>query len=143
MASMHRSLSALRRLPATTSVLNARNRFVPQSPIDSHYGPKTIFRMSSGNAQSSTKTYKTQASSDPKHDYKTTKPTSDLSEGASASLKATRGKQDATSFQNQNLTTKEKKVNGQNAQQPDSREGSAGDSSAFEKTGEVPRPWSK
>ncbi|KAM5343787.1 hypothetical protein ACJ41O_012324 [Fusarium nematophilum] len=82
-------------------------------------------------------------SADPNHDYKTKKPTSDLADGAQASLKAASGKQDATSFQNQNLTDRERKTNSQNAQEPDSKEGYEGESSKFEKSGRSPKPFRK
>ncbi|RGP80049.1 hypothetical protein FLONG3_1820 [Fusarium longipes] len=111
------SLSSFRRLPTIASTL--RNKTA--------YGPYTSMRMESGKV-------KTPVSSDPKHD-KNNPPVADHSDGAMASLKGAPGKQDATSFENKNLTEKEKKTNGQNAQAKDSKEGVQGESGSFTKSG--------
>ncbi|KAJ4245086.1 hypothetical protein NW762_014297 [Fusarium torreyae] len=118
------SLSSFRRIPTVACAVWAR-------PC-AQYGPYTSLRMKSEKV-------KTPVSSDPKHD-KTNKPESDLADGAMASLKGAPGKRDASSFEEQNLTEKEKKTNSQNAQEPDSREGYAGEAGHFKKSGRTPKP---
>ncbi|KAL6916451.1 hypothetical protein ACHAPO_007502 [Fusarium lateritium] len=108
------SLSSFR-LPTITSALRSKPT----------YGPYTSLRMESGKV-------KTPVSSDLKHDKKVT----DHTDGAMASLKGTPEKQDASSFESQNLTEKEKKTNSQNAQANDSNEGMSGEKTdSFTKSG--------
>ncbi|KAF4967066.1 hypothetical protein FSARC_5357 [Fusarium sarcochroum] len=117
------SLSSFGRFPTVASALRARPCV--------QYGPYTSLRMESGKV-------KTPVSSDPKHG-KHNKPEADHVDGAMASLKGAPGKRDASSFEQQNLTEKEKKTNSQNAQEPDSKEGSAGEAGSFKKSGRTPK----
>ncbi|RKL44379.1 hypothetical protein BFJ72_g4112 [Fusarium proliferatum] len=114
------TLSSFRRIPAVTSALRSRT-------VLNLY----TIRMNSGKV-------KTPVSSDPNHD-KNNPPVADHSDGAMASLKGAPGKRDAGSFENQNMTQKEKNTNSQNAQEPDSREGSTGEAGHFEKSGRKPK----
>ncbi|GKU06839.1 unnamed protein product [Fusarium langsethiae] len=118
MALARQSLSSFRRLPTITSALRSKPTYVPY----------TSLRMESGKV-------KTPVSSDLKHDKKVT----DHTEGAMASLKGGPGKGDATSFENENLTEKEKKTNSQNAQANDSKEGMGGQTDSFTKSGRSPK----
>ncbi|KAF5025315.1 hypothetical protein F66182_2600 [Fusarium sp. NRRL 66182] len=113
------SLLSLRHLPPAASALRARSHLLN--------GPHVSLRMNSGKV-------KTPASSDPKHGN-SKQAASDLADGATTSLKATPGKQNAGSFETQNLTEKEKKTNSQNAQESDSREGIEGEAGTFTKSG--------
>ncbi|KAF5965352.1 hypothetical protein FBULB1_12290 [Fusarium bulbicola] len=115
------TLSSFRRIPTVTSALRSQ-------PVLSPY---TSIRMNSGKV-------KTQVSSDPNHD-KNNPPVADHSDGAMASLKSAPGKRDASSFEDKNMTKKEKHINNQNAQEPDSREGSTGEAGHFEKSGRKPK----
>ncbi|KAF4345101.1 hypothetical protein FBEOM_976 [Fusarium beomiforme] len=115
------SLTSFRRIPAVTSAL----RF---QPALSCY---TSIRMSSGKVRNP-------VSSDPNHD-KNNPPVADHSDGAMASLKGAPGKRDASSFEDKNMTEKERKINSQNAQEKDSREGIAGEAGRFEKSGRKPK----
>ncbi|RBA22117.1 hypothetical protein FPRO05_00464 [Fusarium proliferatum] len=114
------TLSSFRRIPAVTSALRSRT-------VLNLY----TIRMNSGKV-------KTPVSSDPNHD-KNNPPVADHSDGAMASLKGAPGKRDAGSFENQNMTQKEKNTNSQNAQEQDSREGSTGEAGHFEKSGRKPK----
>ncbi|KAF4961560.1 hypothetical protein FGADI_184 [Fusarium gaditjirri] len=114
-------LSSFGRLSIVTSTLR------PQ-PVRSPY---TSIRMNSGKV-------KTPVSSDPNHD-KNNPPVADHSDGAMASLKGAPGKRDASSFEDKNMTEKEKNTNSQNAQEQDRREGSTGEAGHFEKSGRKPK----
>ncbi|KAF5717042.1 hypothetical protein FGLOB1_2257 [Fusarium globosum] len=114
------TLSSFRRIPTVTSALRSRT-------VLNLY----TIRMNSGKV-------KTPVSSDPNHD-KNNPPVADHSDGAMASLKGAPGKRDAGSFENQNMTQKEKNTNSQNAQEQDSREGSTGEAGHFEKSGRKPK----
>ncbi|KAJ4003515.1 hypothetical protein NW752_012133 [Fusarium irregulare] len=112
-------LSTLRRLPIVTSALRTKPT----------YGPYTSMRMESGKVKAPVTERPKDADNNPDH-----------TDGAMASLKGTPGKGDATSFENQNLTEKEKKTNSQNAQANDSREGIKGEAGEFKKSGRKPKP---
>ncbi|KAM0346257.1 hypothetical protein ACHAPU_005684 [Fusarium lateritium] len=111
------SLSVFRRLPTVASTFRTSPSY-------------TAIRMNSGKV-------KTPVSSDLKHDKK---PTATHTDGATASLKAAPGKDDATSFENKDMTDKEARTNSQNAQEQDSREGVGGTTESFEKSGRSPKP---
>ncbi|KAG4257367.1 hypothetical protein FPRO06_12446 [Fusarium proliferatum] len=115
------TLSSFRRIPTATYAVRSK-------PV---LNPYTSIRMSSGKV-------KTPVSSDPNHD-KNNPPVADHSDGAMASLKGAPGKRDASSFENKNMTEKEKNTNSQNAQEQDSREGSTGEAGHFEKSGRKPK----
>ncbi|KAF5651991.1 hypothetical protein F25303_3711 [Fusarium sp. NRRL 25303] len=115
------TLSSFRRIPRVTSALRSQ-------PV---LKPYTFVRMNSGKV-------KTPVSSDPNHD-KNNPPVADHSDGAMASLKGAPGKRDASSFEDKNMTEKEKNTNSQNAQEQDSREGSTGEAGYFEKSGRKPK----
>ncbi|KAF5624394.1 hypothetical protein F52700_9561 [Fusarium sp. NRRL 52700] len=115
------TLSSVRRIPTVISAL----RYQPV------LSPCISIRMNSGKV-------KTPVSSDPSHD-KNNPPVADHSDGAMASLKGAPGKRDASSFEDKNMKEKEKKTNGQNAQEQDSREGSTGEAGHFEKSGRKPK----
>ncbi|KAF5627707.1 uncharacterized protein FTJAE_9105 [Fusarium tjaetaba] len=121
MAIARQTFSSFRRIATVTSALRCQ-------PVLSPY---TSIRMNSGKV-------KTPVSSDPNHD-KNNPPVADQSDGAMASLKGAPGKRDASSFEDKNMTEKEKKTNSQNAQEKDSREGSNGEAGHFEKSGRKPK----
>ncbi|KAH7470221.1 Uncharacterized protein HZ326_6276 [Fusarium oxysporum f. sp. albedinis] len=115
------SLSSFRRISTVTSALRSQ-------PVLSSY---TSIRMNSGKV-------KTPVSSDPNHD-KNNPPVADHSDGAMASLKGAPGKRDASSFEDKNMTEKDKNTNSQNAQEQDGREGSTGEAGHFKKSGRKPK----
>ncbi|KAF9766065.1 hypothetical protein IL306_001556 [Fusarium sp. DS 682] len=115
------SLSSFRHLPTVTSALRVQ-------PALSSY---TFVRMNSAKVRNP-------VSADPNHD-KNNPPVADHADGAMASLKGAPGKRDASSFEDKNMTEKEKNINSQNAQEPDSREGSAGKAGHFKKSGRKPK----
>ncbi|RKK88355.1 hypothetical protein BFJ69_g211 [Fusarium oxysporum] len=115
------SLSSFRRISTVTSALRSQ-------PVLSSY---TSIRMNSGKV-------KTPVSSDPNHD-KNNPPVANHSDGAMTSLKGAPGKRDASSFEDKNMTEKEKNTNSQNAQEQDSREGSTGEAGHFKKSGRKPK----
>ncbi|EWG49118.1 hypothetical protein FVEG_08728 [Fusarium verticillioides 7600] len=121
MAIARQTLSSFRRVPTVASALRYQPVLSPYNSI----------RMNSGKV-------KTPVSSDPDHG-KNNPPVADHSDGAMASLKGAPGKRDASSFEDKNMTEKEKKTNSQNAQEHDSREGSNGEAGHFEKSGRKPK----
>jgi hypothetical protein len=62
-------------------------------------------------------------------------PVSTHTDGATASLKAAPGKDEATSFGKNDMSEKERKANSQNAQESDSREGMGKQTDTFTKSG--------
>ncbi|CAJ0543225.1 Ff.00g004720.m01.CDS01 [Fusarium sp. VM40] len=107
------TLSTLRRLPTVASAIRTK-------PMHATF---SAARMYSGKV-------KTPVSSDINHDKK---PVSTHTDGATASLKAAPGKDDATSFGNKNMSEKERKINSQNAQESDSKEGMGKETDTFTK----------
>ncbi|KAF5597157.1 hypothetical protein FPCIR_3793 [Fusarium pseudocircinatum] len=121
MAIARQTLSSFKRVPTVASALRYQPVLSPYASI----------RMNSGKV-------KTPVSSDPNHG-KNNPSVADHSDGAMASLKGAPGKRDASSFEDKNMTEKEKKTNSQNAQEQDSREGSTGEAGHFEKSGRKPK----
>ncbi|PNP81121.1 hypothetical protein FNYG_05588 [Fusarium nygamai] len=115
------TLSSFKRIPTVTSALRCQPVLSPYASI----------RMNSGKV-------KTPVSSDP-NNGKNNPPVADHSDGAMVSLKGAPGKRDASSFEDKNMTEKEKNTNSQNAQEQDSREGSTGEAGHFEKSGRKPK----
>ncbi|KAF4983739.1 hypothetical protein FZEAL_955 [Fusarium zealandicum] len=103
MSILRQSLSQLIRRPAAINAASGRC-FSPNSPRMSSDMPKS---------NSSTK-----VASDPNGKTSANQSSSDLTEGAMASLKATPGKETASGFEKQNMSAKEKSLDGQNATEP-------------------------
>ncbi|KAM0236293.1 hypothetical protein ACHAP5_009427 [Fusarium lateritium] len=114
------TLAAFRNLPTVASAIRTK-------PAHASY---TAARMYSGKV-------KTPVSSEVNHDKK---PVSTHTDGATASLKAAPGKDNATSFGNNDMSEKERKANSQNAQESDSREGMGKETESFKKSGRSPKP---